>query len=222
LSRCTTLAKLRAVPSIASLLAPPLCWGCRRPAERGRPLCRACARGLRRLEGELVEVAGVRCFAPVAYEGPARQLVRALKFGAALAVARAMAAAIVAGAPAGLFGGVARLVPVPQAPARARTRGFNQAAVIAAALAERTGRAVVPCLARAGPPASQVGRGRTERAGALAGAMQASPEAAGLGRALLVDDVVTTGATLAAGARALARAGAGEVIGVAYARTPGR
>jgi predicted amidophosphoribosyltransferase len=208
------------VSSLASLLAPPLCWGCRRPAGRGRPLCRACARGVRRLEGELVEVAGVPCYAPVAYEGAARQLVRALKFGAALAVAPATAAAIVAGAPAGLFEG-ARLVPVPQAPARARSRGFKQAAVIAAALAERTGLAVAPCLARAGPATSQVGRGRGGRMGALAGAMHASPKAAEIGRALLVDDVVTTGATLAAGARALALAGAGEVIGVAYARTPG-
>ena len=99
---------------LAALVAPPLCWGCSAPAPRGSPLCRACARGLRRLPPDLVDLAGVPCFSAVAYEGAARALVRALKFRAALAVADSMAAAIAATAPDGLFAGAA-LVPVPLA-----------------------------------------------------------------------------------------------------------
>ncbi len=139
---------------------------------RGSPLCRRCARGLRRLAPELVDLAGVPCFAPVAYEGAARELVRALKFRAALGVAGSMAAAIVATAPEGLFAGAA-LVPVPPTPERERRRGFDQALVLAHALARRTGCTVVACLERGGG-GSQVGRGRSERARALAGAVRAS------------------------------------------------
>jgi ComF family protein len=205
---------------LLSLLAPPLCWGCRGPAPAGGPLCRVCGAGLRRLPGEAVEVAGVPCFAPVAYEGAARELVRALKFGGARSVARSMAAAIVACAPAGLLAQAA-LVPVPLGARRERRRGFNQAALLAAALERRCGCGVLACLERRGA-GSQVGRGRAARALATEHAMRAAPSMAVPVRAVLVDDVVTTGATLAAAAAALREAGCEQVAAVAYARTPGR
>jgi len=167
----------------------------------------------------MIPVAGVACFAPVAYEGPARALVRGLKFRAALDLTRAMAAPIAACAPRGMFADAA-LVPAPLVAVRRRARGFNQAAALAVALAARTGRPVDDCLRRRGPPGSQVGRGRTGRQLALTGAVSCrgrAPE-----RAVLVDDVITTGATLAACARALRAAGSKEVSAVAYARTPGR
>src|SRR5918992_5269841 len=69
-----------APPVIGALLAPPLCWSCRAPVPRGRPLCGDCRRGLAFLAPEPVALCGVRVFAPVAYEGPARDLVAALKF----------------------------------------------------------------------------------------------------------------------------------------------
>ena len=208
---------------LAALVAPPLCWGCTAAAPRGSPLCRACARGLRRLPPELVDLAGVPSFSAVAYEGAARELVRALKFRAALAVAESMAAAIAATAPDGLFTAGAALVPVPLAPARARKRGFNQALVLARALEKRTGCPVVECLERrAGPGGTQVGRDRAERTNALAGSMRPTGAAAQVGRALLVDDVATTGATLAACAGALRGAGCEPVLAVTYARTLGR
>jgi ComF family protein len=204
------------------MLVPPLCWGCGGPARRREPLCLKCRSSLRRLAAEPAVLCGVRVWAPVAYAGPARELVRALKFRGALGVADGMAAQIVAGAPAGWLDSLApaALVPVPLHPWRVRRRGFNQARVLAAAVGRRAGLAVVDCLVRSGPAGTQVGRGRAERRAGPEGAIAArSPTPA---RAILVDDVATTGATLAACAAALRAAGAREVAGLAFARTPGR
>ncbi|MEA2459327.1 MAG: hypothetical protein QOC95_2299 [Thermoleophilaceae bacterium] len=169
---------------------------------------------------EPVDAAGVRVWAPLAYEGPAREVVRALKFHGARRAAPAMAAQIAANAPPGWLQRAA-LVPVPLHPARARKRGYNQALEIARALAARTGRELADCLARAGPRGTQVGRDRRQRLAGIAGGIRLVAERAPP-RAVLVDDVVTTGATLAACARVLLDHGSGEVMAVAYARTPGR
>lgn len=200
------------------LLAPPLCWSCGAPAPRGAALCGGCRRSLAFLSPAQVTLSGVRVWAPVAYEGPGRALVRGLKFGGALSLAREMAALIVASAPAELLRGA--LVPVPLHPARRRRRGFNQAALLAEAIARRTGLPVSECLRRreAGPP--QVGRDRRERLAGPAGSIEA--DGAAPERAVIVDDVATTGATLAASAAALRAAGAGEVAALVFARTRGR
>jgi Double zinc ribbon domain len=100
-------------------LAPPACWGCRASVAPGHALCPACRRALPFLRGArcprcaLPSPCGERCpaagsalaraWTPVAFAGPARALVHALKFRAALGVADAMAAQIVAGAPPGLL-----------------------------------------------------------------------------------------------------------------------
>jgi ComF family protein len=162
---------------------------------------------------------GVRVWAPVAYSGSARDLVRALKFRGARGVADSMAAQIVAGAPTGLLDGVVA-VPVPLHSRRRRARGYNQAALIAAALARRAGLEVADPLIRSGPATAQAGRHRPERRGGPAGAIEARGGAPA--RILLVDDVVTTGATLAACSAALAGAGAVEIAAVTFARTLGR
>jgi competence protein ComFC len=202
----------------AALLAPPLCWSCGAVARRGHALCGGCRRALVFLPREPVHLSGVRVWAPVAYEGPGRDLVRALKFRGALSLAREMSALVVASAPDGLIRGA--VVPVPLHPTRMRRRGFNQAAVLAGALARATGLAEADCLRRRGPGRPQVGRGRGARLAGPTGSIETRarvPPAA-----LLVDDVVTTGATLAACAAALRRAGTKEVIAIAFARTPGR
>jgi predicted amidophosphoribosyltransferase len=175
-----------------------------------------------RLAPEPVVLCGVRVWAPVAYSGPARDLVRALKFSAARGVADAMAAQIRANAPRDLLEAIPRpaLVPVPLHPRRLRARGYNQAAVIAAALARRSGLEVADCLVRSGSPLTQVGRHRAERRSGPAGSISA--QAPPSGPALLVDDVATTGATLAACAGALASRGCLDVAGVTFARTLGR
>ncbi len=199
-----------------AVLTPSLCWGCG-AAAGGHPLCRPCRAALRWSEPVLAAAEGVPAWAPVAYEGPARALVGGLKFRGARGLAGELAAAIAAGAPPGLLEGA--LVPVPLAVRRRRERGYNQAEVLARGLSERTGLLVCDLLERSGGGARQLGRGRRARlarAPAFRALRMAPP------RAVLVDDVITTGATLAACAQALRAAGAREVVAVAYARTPGR
>ena len=231
------------------LLAPPLCAGCGGDAGDAEPLCAGCRRELRWLGPDPVEAAGVRAWAPLAYEGAARGVVRAMKFGGARRAAAAMAAQIVANAPPGWLeaepsgsqpraSGDARgpaLVPIPLHPSRARKRGYNQARLLADAIGARTGVPVADCLVRAGPRGTQVGRDRAQRLSGIAGTISVrsrdarqidhachgrfAPRGVVPAAAILVDDVITTGATLAACAEAL---GIPDVRAVAYARTPGR
>jgi ComF family protein len=205
------------------LLVPPFCWACGADAGRAEPLCGECRRELRWLGGDAVELAGIAAWAPLVYEGPAQALVRALKFRGAIGLAGPMAAQIAARAPAALLAPGAELVPVPLHRARLRRRGFNQAERLAVAISQRTGLPVADCLRRAGRAAArQVGRGREERLSATAGAVSLAPRARAPARAVLVDDVVTTGATLAACAAVLRHGGARDVCALAYARTPAR
>src|SRR5215208_1767913 len=150
----TALSQWRARPSHAArdpqlmalreLLAPPFCWSCSGPARRGDALCGGCRASLHRLAPEPVWLSGVRVWAPVAYAGPASALVSALKFRGAFGVADVMAAQIAANSPPEFLGGT--LVPVPLHPRRLRSRGYNQAAAIAAALGERTQLPLADCL----------------------------------------------------------------------------
>ncbi len=226
------LARVRA--ELVALLAPPVCAACRVPLTRAdTQLCVACRRALPWLTEPRCERCGLpapcgppcparnaaftRAWAPLAHDGPTRQLVAALKFRGALPLAELMAAQIAATAPPGLLAAPATLVPVPLHPARLRARGFDQAARIADALGARSTLPVVACLQRSGKATRQLGAGRGERlaAGRLA-IVAAAPAPA---HAVLVDDVHTTGATFDACARALRAAGSDRVDAVAYART---
>jgi ComF family protein len=181
----------------------------------GRPLCDGC-RGSLRFLAPAPPSAPV--WAALEYDGPARVMVRALKFRGALGLADPMAALMAACAPVERLHG--ELVPVPLHPARRRQRGFNQAERLARALGRRTGMAVVDCLRRGGSNLRQVGRDRAARLAGPAGSVTAHgpvPQ-----DAVLVDDVMTTGATLAACAAALQAAGSTKVSALVFARTPGR
>lgn len=208
---------------LLALVAPPLCVACGAPCRVHDPLCGSCRRELCWLGFDQAPGTGMETWAAVSYEGPARALVRALKFGGAVRLVDAMAAQMAANAPPALLTGVT-LVPVPIHRVRRRRRGFNQAEELARALAARTGLPVSDCLERPGASArvAQVGRGRSDRLAAPAGSVRLRRGSAVPLRALLVDDVVTTGATLAACAAALGAKGVREVRAIAYARTPGR
>ncbi|MGI8946091.1 MAG: ComF family protein [Thermoleophilaceae bacterium] len=207
---------------VCSLLAPPFCWACGADSMRADPLCPRCRAELRWLGTEPFDLDGLETWAPVAYEGPARALVRALKFRGAAGLAGPMAAQIAAGAPARMLAPAPVLVPVPLQALRARRRGFNQAERLAAELARRTGLEARDCMRRRGNGPRQVGRGRAERLAGVAGALELRRGAEAPQRAVLVDDVVTTGATLRACAAVLRAAGAREVRALAYAKTLGR
>ena len=216
---------------LLALIAPPCCAACAAPVPAGRRLCRECTAGLPWIADPCgrcglpapcrpcpaARAPFARAWAPVALDGPARALVHALKFHGRTAVAATMAAQIAANAPRGLLPQPATLVPVPTHPRRARQRGFDQALLLARALAPRVGLPVVTALARRGGPTRQLGASRAQRA--------AGPDVAVRrpvpGAVVLVDDVHTTGASLAACALALRAAGARTVIGVTYARTLG-
>jgi predicted amidophosphoribosyltransferase len=217
------------------LLLPPACLACRSATHRGERLCRLCRDGLPWLPADrcarcgLPSPCGARCpareaafdraWAPVAYDGTARALIHALKLRALTAAADLMAAQIAATAPPELLAAGA-LVPVPGTPRRRRHRGFDPAELIARALRRRTALPLQAALRAGGAATAQAGAGRAQRlrratAGTLTLAGRA-PE-----RAILVDDVHTTGATLDACARALRGAGSSSVVAVTYARTLG-
>jgi predicted amidophosphoribosyltransferase len=233
----------RVVAELVALFAPPGCAACRTPLEDAREaVCPDCRRSLPWLRGPRCERCGLpspcapcpaaraafdTAWSPHAYAGPARDLVAALKFGGALALADLMAAQITAAAPTGLLRsdsseaasagppGAVAVVPVPAHPKNVRVRGFDQAEVLAAAVSTRTGLPLDACLSRTGTARRQVGRSRTRRMSEPI-AMEAREVAENV---VLVDDVHTTGATLEAAARALKRAGATRVDAVTYART---
>jgi predicted amidophosphoribosyltransferase len=111
------------------------------------------------------------------------------------------------------------LVPVPMHRLRLRSRGYNQAALLARELGKLTGRPVHEKLlvrTEDTPPQVQTG-GRLERARSVSGSFQCIGTADGLS-VILVDDVTTTGSTLSAGAGALKDAGATSVWGLALAK----
>jgi predicted amidophosphoribosyltransferase len=149
----------------------------------------------------------------LSYEGGGRELVARLKYRNARSTVRWLAVNMAALVDAG---DVDLVTWVPTTTDRRRRRGFDQAELLARAVARQLGRPCRPLLTRgAGPP--QTGRSSLERRAGPT--LAARPSRAG-GRVLLVDDVVTTGTTIAVAAHALRVAGFAHVSVVAAARTP--
>jgi predicted amidophosphoribosyltransferase len=222
----TLTAELRA------LVVPPVCVACRASLTHGgEVLCARCRRALPWLRAPLCPRCALprpcapcparratfeHAWAPLSHAGVARRVVVALKFDARIAVADAMAAQLVAGAPPGLLDGAA-VVPVPGDRRRRRSRGYGHAEVLAERVAGRARLAVNGCLVHERGGARQLGAAREARLAAGRLAVRAASRSPPI--AVLVDDVHTTGATLEACARALREAGAERVVALTYTRT---
>ncbi len=196
--------------SLRGVFLPTSCPVC---GARGPAPCRACATDLRRAPSLPPPIGVDSCHALFAYDGAARELVARLKYRNARSSLPFLADGLAA-----LVGAPVDVVTwAPTTTARRRQRGFDQAELLARALARRLR---VPCrpllLRRPGPiQTGQPLEGR--RSGPVFHPARPTPT-----RVLLVDDVVTSGATVAAAARTLRAAGAVEVHVAAAARTPPR
>ena len=200
----------RAVPA----LSPPWCVRCGDGLPSWRavgPLCARCRR--RPLRITLARSAG-------AYDGSLRDIVHAFKYERCRALARPLAALMTA-AGAEVLDGADAVVPVPLHPVRAWQRGFNQADDLAGALHLPIWRALRRT--HHGPPQATLPaarrHGNVRRAFALARLGGARREARLRNRVIvLVDDVMTTGATIDACARVLLEAGVRSVRALTVAR----
>ena len=159
-----------------------------------------------------------RC--PFVYAGAAREAVHALKYDGVSAIAPAMAE-VMAGSLGEWRPPVVALAPVPLAGQRRRSRGYNQSELLARELSRLCGLPVERGLLvrrKASPPQARAA-GEADRRANVEGAFAARPASVRpAGALLLVDDVMTSGATLDACARALLDAGHGPVYALTFAR----
>lgn len=214
------------------LLFPPHCPGCGDGLEprTGEALCPQCRRDLPSLAEPQCPGCGIAAAADPAafcpscrgrsaldavvfaapYAGTARELVHRFKYRADFEAGRLLARLLAQRVDATLPGGVDLLVPVPLHRGRLGRRGFNQAALLARGVGRILGRPVCfSSLARARTTRILAGLRREERARELRGAFAVRRPARVAGRrVLVVDDVLTTGATAEGCCRALKDAGA--------------
>lgn len=243
LGRALALSRA-ALRAAVGLLYPPTCIACGAATGEAHALCAGCWAGIRFIERPFCERLGTpfaadygpgllspaaladppvfrRARAVARYDDAARALVHRLKYGDRLDLAPALGR-MMARAGAELLAEADVVVPVPLHRARLWRRRFNQAMALAGPVSAAGGVALDPfLLARVKRTRSQVGLTKAQRAENLQGAFRVPAEArarlAGR-RVLLVDDVLTTGATANAASRALLRGGAAAVDVLAFAR----
>ncbi|MEM9838785.1 MAG: phosphoribosyltransferase family protein [Pseudomonadota bacterium] len=204
-----------------TFVADPSCQGCGVPFAKGEgamPLCAACAGPETSIRNLIGRRKLDKARASLVYDSVSAKLVLSLKYADRHDIGVALGELLPPAIDRLDLDRSAILVPIPLHPKRLRSRRYNQSLVLARGAARLTGHAVAPeLLKRTKPTAQQKGRGFEARFRNLSGAFEASLEVAGRD-IILVDDVLTSGATLIAAARALRRAGAKTISAVTAAR----
>lgn len=240
----------RAGRGLLDVLLPPQCLTCDQPVGEAGQFCAACFRrtgfitapfcdccaepmvhaGQLSPEGMCADCLSARpvwrrARAALRYDEQARRLILPLKHADRLELARPLAAMMVR-AGAALLREAEVIVPVPLHRRRLLSRRYNQAALLARSLALLSGRPAIPDALRRTRATVSLGHlGRFERQAAVSGAFAVRPSrrtAVAERRVLLVDDVLTSGATADACATALLGAGAASVDVLVAARVPDR
>jgi ComF family protein len=208
----------------------PLCDECRAAVAAWRPAlrCPRCAASFRTPEAAAAGECGDcrrdppafdRAEAGGLYAGELRRAVHLFKYGGMTPLADALGGRAAAALAAAGWGGYEALVPTPLHWRRRWQRRFNQADLLARAIGRASGLPVEPLLRRTRATPPQARLAASARHASLRGAFAAAdPERVRGRRLIVVDDVMTTGATLDACARALRRAGAASVAALVAAR----
>lgn len=218
------LRELTRVPVCPACLAGPqpfaadyFCSTCGTPFANAFPLdekgqCGLCRRGLTAFDA---------AYAYGCYDGALREMVQLFKYGKVRTLATPLGALAAAALPRQQRFDV--VTPMPMHWRRKWERGFNQAELLAREIARRTGLRMAPLVRRAKAAPPQAGLSRAARRTNVAGVFEVRRQAQVTGlRILLVDDVLTTGATASACAEVLKRAGAKYVTVLALARADRR
>lgn len=209
--------------ALLDLLFPPRCCGCR---ARGALLCASCRRACRPVAAATNQALHRRVNSPFLastagayhFEGVVREALHALKYARRARLAGPLGSLLIAYAQSHSLA-IDAIVPVPLHPERERQRGFNQAALLAAPLARAIGVPLLTdSLVRTRNTARQADLGREQRRANVHAAFAWRAAGVPPARLLVIDDVITTGATVAAAAQALCQAGAREVHALALAR----
>lgn len=228
---------------LANVITPPLCLSCHQPLLDHDTLCPDCWRRIDFIRQPLCDRLGIplpydsgtravsaqalaappiygRARAVARYDGVMRDLIHDLKFHDRHD-ARRLLGRWLAGAGGDLLAEAEVLVPIPLHRWKLLRRRFNQSAILALEVSRLSGLPTDPlALRRTRATRSQLGLSQSQRQINVNGAFSVPPRAAERiagRRVLLVDDVITTGATISAAARALFQAGAANVDVLALA-----
>ena len=203
--------------SILDLFFPQKCAFCRTLCKEG--LCESCEKSLPRTEKAQRDFSFARVAAPLYYTGAVREAVLRLKFSGGIGTVKGFAA-LMARCAAEEFGGEFDLVSfVPVSDKRRRERGWDQAERLATEMAKQWEAKAVRLLKKTRHTAAQssLNDGAQREANVFGVYEAVNAEQIRGARILLVDDVVTTGATMKECVRVLRDAGASEVLGIALA-----